>query len=486
MKRSKLIFIFLVLSMVAAICVHRWDDWFINLAEPAYEADPLPHHVLITYGQDASTARTITWRTDLPEQDYSIVLVSDSALADTLRIPVHSCVVESRAGSAVYYEAKLTDLRPDHYTFFIHSDYEEEPVPYSFTIDDLADTSAVSFLVFGDIQDSEGVAARLLYSEATRIAPEASYFAYAGDIVARPADACWNVWFDAMDTAFSGTTHLIPHMAIPGDDEYMRGIHRTIDSRWQHIFINPHNGPSRFKGNTYFVDFPQLRMVMIDTNVLQLFSDYTILMTWTERVLREAAEMGKWTVVVMHHPVYSAGMQRDNPLIYLSMKRALLTADVVFAGHDHSYQRLVWENEETRITDEPAYIVISSFADSYLPKCREDADRLGANHMYFSHVEVVDSLLNVKTYAVYAADSTVLYDAFSLRKLPSDWPVSGIGKFSLLPNYRLDKLLIDGVDSLMQEDLEMPDSYHEHMDKIRVRRFINRRIAREKSRFSGE
>ena len=41
----------------------------------------------------------------------------------------------------------------------------------------------------------------------------------------------------------------------------------------------------------------------------------------------------------MHHPVLSVGKGRANPLIYSTFRHALGEADLVLAGHDHSYMR---------------------------------------------------------------------------------------------------------------------------------------------------
>ena len=42
---------------------------------------------------------------------------------------------------------------------------------------------------------------------------------------------------------------------------------------------------------------------------------------------------------MMHHPVLSAGKGRFNALIYGAFRHVLGDADLVIAGHDHSYMR---------------------------------------------------------------------------------------------------------------------------------------------------
>jgi hypothetical protein len=48
---------------------------------------------------------------------------------------------------------------------------------------------------------------------------------------------------------------------------------------------------------------------------------------------------GRYIVVMMHHPVLSVGKGRANVLLYSAFRHALGQADLVLAGHDHSYMR---------------------------------------------------------------------------------------------------------------------------------------------------
>lgn len=127
----------------------------------------------------------------------------------------------------------------------------------------------------------------------------------------------------------------LPVINCPGNHEYYKGLVRTLPERWTNMFRHPQNGPVRFAGTTYYVDFPQLRFIVLNTNGLQRLSDYTIVNTWLKKALRTAGD--RYTLVMMHHPVYSSGKGRINLAIWLTFHWTLQEADVVFAGHDHSY-----------------------------------------------------------------------------------------------------------------------------------------------------
>ena len=79
-----------------------------------------------------------------------------------------------------------------------------------------------------------------------------------------------------------------------------------------------------------------VRFVMLDTNAMDRSQ-----LTWLERVLGDARE--PWKIAVFHHPLYS-NARRHGPSVDL---RVLLepvftrhAVNVVFAGHEHVYERL--------------------------------------------------------------------------------------------------------------------------------------------------
>lgn len=129
----------------------------------------------------------------------------------------------------------------------------------------------------------------------------------------------------------------LPLATTPGNHEYTKGLVRRLSTDWYDMFQNPMNGPLRFQGSSYYVDFPNLRLIMIDTNGLQLLSDFTRVHTWLRRTIRTAGD--RFVIVGMHHPVYSVAKGRWTPLIYLTFHGVLKEADLVFSGHDHLYHR---------------------------------------------------------------------------------------------------------------------------------------------------
>ena len=150
----------------------------------------------------------------------------------------------------------------------------------------------------------------------------------------------------------------LPVIACPGNHEYSKGIRKTISPIWERTFDHPHNGPVGVPGVSYFLDLPQIRFIVIDTNPLVRLVDLTRTLTWLRQAMNSAE--GRFIVVMMHHPVLSVGKGRYNPLIYTAFRHALGEADLVIAGHDHSYMRrtpfVVLNTAGKPKTQQPVYV----------------------------------------------------------------------------------------------------------------------------------
>lgn len=129
----------------------------------------------------------------------------------------------------------------------------------------------------------------------------------------------------------------MPVIATPGNHEYSKGLFNKQASVWEHAFPHPANGPVGVPGATYYIDMPGLRLISIDTNPLWRIVHLTRTLTWVHELMRDAGD--RRTVVIMHHPVLSAAKGRFNLLIYCTFRHVLGYADLVIAGHDHSYMR---------------------------------------------------------------------------------------------------------------------------------------------------
>lgn len=129
----------------------------------------------------------------------------------------------------------------------------------------------------------------------------------------------------------------LPVITCPGNHEYVKGVRKRLSDIWMNTFDHPHNGPVGVPGASYYVDLPSVRFIVIDTNPLARMVHFTRTLTWIRQAMNDA--QGKFIVVLMHHPVLSVAKGRCNPFVYAAFRHALGDADLVIAGHDHSYMR---------------------------------------------------------------------------------------------------------------------------------------------------
>ncbi|MEE0922601.1 MAG: metallophosphoesterase [Paludibacteraceae bacterium] len=256
----------------------------------------------------------------------------------------------------------------------------------------------LSFLLLGDIHNS------LTNDQMAALSQRHSdiqFWAQMGDWMERP----YMYYEQMMYQSLLGTRFdSLPIIAIPGNHEYLKSIVKTLPEQWKTIFPNPQNGPARFLGSTYYVDFPHLRLIAIDTDGLHRLSDYTQVAFWLKNTLRHAAH--KFTVVMMHHPVYSTAQGRSNPLMCLAFHSAMREADVVFSGHDHNYARRTehykarfWKKEEPTV-----FIGTNASNKQYPVKAHHTYEASLAGEAIYEYIFATPTTLRISTHSILSGE----------------------------------------------------------------------------------
>ena len=195
---------------------------------------------------------------------------------------------------------------------------------------DTLSPQSLDLLVLGDVHNG------LLRSDYDTLAarvPQADVLVQAGDWLERG----YTYYYQLLLREYTGSALAgLPVIACPGNHEYSKGLHKQLAPEWPEWF-GQQKGLSCVPGMNYYVDFPQLRFIVIDTNPLNRLVYMTRTATWLRGLIQSAD--GRAVVVMMHHPVLPAGEGRFNPTIYATFRLLLREADVVIAGHDHSYMR---------------------------------------------------------------------------------------------------------------------------------------------------
>ena len=256
----------------------------------------------------------------------------------------------------------------------------------------------LSFLLLGDIHNS------LTNKQMATLANRHSniqFYAQLGDWMERP----YTYYEQMMYQSLLGTgLDTLPVVAIPGNHEYLKGVVKTLPEKWKNIFPNPQNGPTRFVGTSYFVDFPQLRLIALDTDGLHRMSDYTQVAFWLKKTLRDAGD--KFTIVIMHHPVYSTAQGRSNPLIWLAFHGPLREADVVFSGHDHNYARRIVHYEERFWKKEEPTVFIATNASHKEYPVKENSKYASSfsGEAVYEYVHIMPDTLRISTYLIHSGE----------------------------------------------------------------------------------
>ena len=209
----------------------------------------------------------------------------------------------------------------------------DEPVWTGDVIDSVltspTDEEGLTFLVMGDIHsnltrdDYDTLAARV---------PQADVVLQTGDWMERGQEYYrQQLLREWSHSALNGK----PVIACPGNHEYNKGFPKELSEAWQKTFYAP--SVEGIKGANYYVDFPFMRLIVLDTNPMDRIVEMTRLLTWLRKAMYGAE--GKYIVVMMHHPVLSAAKGRFNAGVYTTFRYALSQTDLVLCGHDHNYVR---------------------------------------------------------------------------------------------------------------------------------------------------
>ena len=264
-----------------------------------------------------------------------------------------------------------------------------------------ADT--LTMVVLGDVHNT------LTHSDYLQIAdqcPDMQCYAQLGDFVEREQLYYKQMLMrELLGTPFA----VMPILACPGNHEYTKGLNRQLPESWYESFPMPQNGPSYGKGSTYYVDFRNLRFIVIDTEDPLILSDFTRLNTWVRQTISTACQ--PWIVVAMHRPVYASRKGRMNPTVWLSLVYALQEADVIFSGHDHTYARRGDGVHEDGVSHEPVWIGLTSTTRARTPKTRSQMDTIIAGGPYYEQLRVTRHELDICSRALDASciDSLTLF-----------------------------------------------------------------------------
>ena len=332
-----------------------------------YAATGFPDRIVVSPAADATTGFSVAWRTN---EVVEAALLEVAAAGDSpdMGVPRRSRavtrVLETENGVAHHHRADVSGLQADTvYAWRVQGDRTWSAWHHTRTA---ADKQApLTLLYFGDTQNKNVSLTTRVVREAMRHAPDAKLALYAGDLVSGgdgEDDNEWGEWFEAAGA-------LPTSMAVapaPGNHEYFEEFEdtplerRVLGGHWPVQFALPRNGMAQARETTYWFDYQDVRVIVIDgTSALDL-GTAKAQAQWLDAVLADNPR--RWSIVLTHQPFYSPREGRDNAVL----RRHLLPVirarkvDLVLQGHDHVYGRRLAGDEPT-----PVFVVSVAGAKQY-------------------------------------------------------------------------------------------------------------------------
>ena len=394
--------------------------------------DDFPDHVILSATVDPATSIGINWRTK-PSNTEGYVEIApagdgpkfreNSKIYTAERTLVNSESADKNGFKSSFFEVQIEKLEPNTlYAYRVGNDNFKSEWHQFTTADDK--TTPLSFLYVGDAQNYILELWSRVVRNAYKTAPDADFFIHAGDLVNAAHDESeWNEWFAA-----GGFIHSeIPAIAVPGNHEY-RGLDASkpkmgsmLSVQWKSQFAFPKNGPKELERTCYYVDYPDLRVIALNSN-----REIKLQAEWLKKVLAENDK--KWTVVTYHHPIFSASRGRDNSELRKHWKPIFeeYQVDLALQGHDHSYARGAVYNQpislerdaKTKTVKGPVYVVSVSGGKMYpinekgWKQFGAKREKTGEQIQLFQHISIDGNKLIYRSFT----PTGKLFDRFQLLK----------------------------------------------------------------------
>jgi len=389
----------------------------------SFKASPLPDRIILTWSADPSTTQSVTWRTDstIVKSIAQVLVEESSPKLEKPEAKEYQAITSTLAGAAFeranYHSVTFTGLLPDQVYTYRVGDGTKWSEWFQFKTAP-AVTKAFSFIYLGDAQNDIKSKWSRVIRRAFATHGDARFIVHAGDLINRSNnDSEWGEWH------FGGgfINGMIPSIPSSGNHEYFRDENKvlTLDPHWKEQYTLPENGPEGLKESVYYIDYSNVRVISLNTQMMMLDSaSLTTEAKWLEEVLKNNPK--QWTLITYHHPIYSTAKGRDNKEFRQLFKPLFdkYHVDLLMQGHDHTYSR--GQNLPTGVSGKvggPMYVVSVAGPKMYkvdvTPKWM---DIFAENTQLFQIISIDHDNL---VYTAYKASGEV-FDSFKLKKKSKD------------------------------------------------------------------
>lgn len=375
-----------------------------------HPAGALPDRIVLSPGSDPSFAMAVAFRTDAaqPTAEAELAISLDSP-GFGVRAQKVTGTTKTVPGGALYHHVVFTGLKPD--TAYVYRVKGAGGFSEWFQFRTAAaGFKPFRFVYLGDDQhDILSVGSRVIRA-AMLTGPALAL--HAGDLVnsrdAQTVDNEWGEW-----TASGGFAYaMVPQVPAIGNHEYNGAKPGPLFGA---TFALPGNGPEPVKDTVYTFVYQGVRFIMLDGTAALAGPALQPETAWLEKILK--ADNARWTVVMVHQPMFMCSRQNDLPAFQASWKPLFdkYGVDLVLQGHDHCYAR--WSNPGSKIAAAkklvgPVYLISVSGGKMYAinDKTRATADRIADDTQLYQVIDVAADKLHVRAFTA----SGVLYDDFAI------------------------------------------------------------------------
>ena len=402
-----------------------------------------PDRIMHSASADPATEVRISWRTndeissgfiEFIENTGGVDFVEKATTKPAVLVPVYFDGFKDH-----YFQVVLKGLMPSK-TYLLRVGDEEFRSEWFVVKTTSKNFELFTFLYFGDVQNEIREFGSRVFQQAEYQFPDAAFMVHAGDLVLSSGDDdTWGEWFFSGGRLFQR----VPSIAVAGNSDHNRWKSEPVDSRllfpqWHGVFNQPDNGLDELRNLSYYVDYPELRVVSFYSNFVSIRDNRDIYVSeeikldsaiffdqvnWLEEVLADNDK--QWLVLVLHHPVFSGRENRTNAFIQESLLPLLekYDIDLVLQGHDHVYARGTNPSASDK-SQLPVFMI--NMSGGKMAKGNPDQNWIYSfleNKQLFSAVEVNAEFLRVRTFDTTGKlwdDFRIEYNELGKHLLESD------------------------------------------------------------------
>ena len=385
-----------------------------------YAPTVFPDRIVASPAAQAASGFAVAWRTDTSVSSpvLEIVVAGDSPdMGVPRRVQATTRLLATENGKAHHHRADIDGLQPGTlYAWRVQGGRTWSAWHHTRTA--AAQGTPLTLLYFGDTQNKNVSLTTRVVREAMRHAPDARLALYAGDLVSGGDGEDDNEWAEWFESGGALPTSMVTAPA-PGNHEYFEEFEdtprerRVLGAHWPVQFALPRNGVEQARETTYWFDYQDVRVLVIDGASALDLGTAKAQAQWLDKAL--AANPLQWSIVLTHQPFYSPREGRDNEMLRKHLLPVIRKhkVDLVLQGHDHVYGRRLPGAEPT-----PVFVVSVAGAKQYRlsDEARKGMKPVAEDTQFFQVLRFNEGRMR---YEARTATGR-LYDAFELVDEGSD------------------------------------------------------------------